>query len=563
MQNLSYTYDAVGNVASIVDGVNASQRQCFGYDALDRLTNAFTGNSGCTAYTTGGTGPYNHTYVYDAIGNLTSYAGASYTYGDSAHKHAVTAAYGNTYAYDANGNQTSRTIAGVTYSFTFDYENRLTEVKQGTTSLATFVYDADGNRVKGTVSGVTTVYIAGIYEYQGGATTKNYEGGGLRRAGYTSNNGVFYMLSDHLKSTSALVARNGVLNVKYFYYPYGARRGVPFNTITAKHFTGQYHETSLPGGEGLSYYGARWYDPRLGRFLSADTIVPNPSNPQDLNRLAYVRNNPLRYVDPSGHVLACGATGEGCGGRGSSGGTGGGGGSGSGGSTGSTWTPAQPVYGPAPRPASTQTHRPTSAPAVQRRPARVFYLNQIGNVGGYVIPPSSDPRDEQGYTLHALSERFGPENVRHIPIFHGSVWKTRWEMIREMFESRVWSPFVTETIAAELDKRPLIPGEKLVIVGSSGGGTVAIEALDLLHERGIFVDQVILRGSPIHEFTLQNVGRVDYISSKSDYWYSVDINPFDAVKVNYHYLDYRGHVPDGPASIKQIANLTVKLISDY
>ncbi|MCB9132122.1 MAG: RHS repeat-associated core domain-containing protein [Anaerolineales bacterium] len=83
---------------------------------------------------------------------------------------------------------------------------------------------------------------------------------------------------------------------------------MPFNTITAKHFTGQYHETALPGGEGLSYYGARWYDPKLGRFLSADTIVPNASNPQDLNRFAYVRNNPLRYVDPSGHILCDGAT---------------------------------------------------------------------------------------------------------------------------------------------------------------------------------------------------------------------------------------------------------------
>jgi RHS repeat-associated protein len=307
LQNLSYTYDAVGNIASLVDGVNSSQRQCYQYDALDRLTHAFTGNAGCTAYSTGGTGPYNHTYVYDAIGNITSYAGNAYTYGDSAHKHAVTGAYGNSYGYDGNGNQTSRTIAGTMYTLVFDYENRLTEVKQGSTTLATFLYDADGNRVKGTVSGTATVYIAGIYEYQGGATTKYYEGGGLRRVGYTSNNGVFYMLSDHLKSTSALVARNGVLNVKYFYYPYGARRGVPFNTITAKHFTGQYHETALPGGEGLSFYNARWYDPKLGSFLSADSIVPAPLDPQSFNRYAYAGGNPLRFSDPSGHMKLCGA----------------------------------------------------------------------------------------------------------------------------------------------------------------------------------------------------------------------------------------------------------------
>jgi hypothetical protein len=160
----------------------------------------------------------------------------------------------------------------------FDYENRLTEVKQDATSLATFLYDADGNRVKGTVGGVTTVYIAGIYERQGAAAASYYEGGGLRRSGYTSNNGVFYMLSDHLKSTSALVARNGVLNVKYFYYPYGARRGVPFNSITAKRFTGQYHEASLPGGEGLSFYNACWYAPYLNWRIQPDTIVPGPGN---------------------------------------------------------------------------------------------------------------------------------------------------------------------------------------------------------------------------------------------------------------------------------------------
>jgi hypothetical protein len=48
--------------------------------------------------------------------------------------------------------------------------------------------------------------------------------------------------------------------------------------------------------------GARWYDPSLNRFLSPDSIIPQPGNPQSLNRYSYVYNNPLGYTDPSGHA---------------------------------------------------------------------------------------------------------------------------------------------------------------------------------------------------------------------------------------------------------------------
>jgi hypothetical protein len=51
----------------------------------------------------------------------------------------------------------------------------------------------------------------------------------------------------------------------------------------------------------LSYYNARWYDAQVGRFTSADTIVPGPSNPQALYRFAYALNNPVRYTASSGH----------------------------------------------------------------------------------------------------------------------------------------------------------------------------------------------------------------------------------------------------------------------
>lgn len=48
---------------------------------------------------------------------------------------------------------------------------------------------------------------------------------------------------------------------------------------------------------------ARWYLASIGRFASADTIVPDPASPQDLNRYAYVRNSPVKYQDPTGHEV--------------------------------------------------------------------------------------------------------------------------------------------------------------------------------------------------------------------------------------------------------------------
>jgi RHS repeat-associated protein len=62
-------------------------------------------------------------------------------------------------------------------------------------------------------------------------------------------------------------------------------------------YTGQRWEEEI----GLYDYGARWYDPALGRFIQPDTIVPQPGNPQSLNRYSYALNNPMKYTDPTGH----------------------------------------------------------------------------------------------------------------------------------------------------------------------------------------------------------------------------------------------------------------------
>jgi RHS repeat-associated protein len=110
-----------------------------------------------------------------------------------------------------------------------------------------------------------------------------------------------YLRRDHLGSSSVIVDGSGNAVNREFYYPFGGNRGSAFSELTSKRFTGQYHEDGLPGGEGLSYYNARWYDAQLGRFVSADTIVPNPANPQAFNRYTYVLNSPLGHIDPSGH----------------------------------------------------------------------------------------------------------------------------------------------------------------------------------------------------------------------------------------------------------------------
>jgi RHS repeat-associated protein len=114
----------------------------------------------------------------------------------------------------------------------------------------------------------------------------------------STNNGVYYFLADHLGSTSVTLDANGAKIGEMKYYPFGETRYVNGALGTDRRYTGQREENGLGS---LYDYGARLYSPAIGRFISADIIVPEPGNPQSLNRYAYGLNNPLRYVDPSGH----------------------------------------------------------------------------------------------------------------------------------------------------------------------------------------------------------------------------------------------------------------------
>ena len=309
LQNVTYSYDDAGNVLTIADSAayGGSQTQKFTYDYLDRLSTACTLNGANCATSDGSYGVYSQrSYQYNNAGNpspgsgqaLTSFEGAAFAYNDAAHKHAVTHVGGvQRYWYDQDGNATRRIAPwGTDITLAYDAENRLTQVSNGVT--ASYVYDGDGNRVKAVVNSTTSIYVGAYYEVTGGVVKKYYYAGGMRVA--ENNGGVLhFLLTDHLGSTAVTTSDTGVRVTELRYYPYGdSARYNPGGQITTYRFTGQRWDP----GTGLYFYGARWYDPLIGRFIQADTIVPSPGDPQSLNRYSYVLNNPLKYNDPSGHI---------------------------------------------------------------------------------------------------------------------------------------------------------------------------------------------------------------------------------------------------------------------
>ncbi len=246
---------------------------------------------------------------------------------------------GTTLGYDGNGNVLTRTVGGAEWRYVYDAENRLAEVWRGAERVAAFRYDAEGNRTVREVAGVRTVAVDDGYEVRGGVVRKVYRLGGEAVA-VREGGGVWAVVGDHLGSL-AVLAQGGSPAGLTRYLPYGAIRLETGLFPTDRRFTGQRWEVVL----GLYDYRARFYDPTLGRFLQPDSLVQadarNPTpylplavsyahpktleqwnqlqqsrwqpksqapstpavlDPQFLNRYAYARNNPLAYVDDTGHI---------------------------------------------------------------------------------------------------------------------------------------------------------------------------------------------------------------------------------------------------------------------
>lgn len=288
--NLRYDqYDNVGNIKKIIDYLNypdnKSRTRDFIYDDLDRLIEADSESYGG-----------NLIYQYDKIGNMTyNCKYGYYYYDDNNHKHAVTRVVKNgvttDYAYDNNGNMTS----GDGRTLTYDYDNKPTSITYNSAATVS-VYDASGQRVKKQTPIATTIYIGDIYECASGQCTK-YIFAGSQRIAEIQNTNTYYYHTDHLGSSSVVTDSAGNSAQQLYYYPYGEIKGNTGSDIAKHKFIDQEWDAET----GLYYYGARYYDPALARFISADTIVPNPWDPQDLNRYTYAGNNPLIYIDPTGH----------------------------------------------------------------------------------------------------------------------------------------------------------------------------------------------------------------------------------------------------------------------
>ncbi|MCP4543493.1 MAG: RHS repeat-associated core domain-containing protein, partial [Chloroflexi bacterium] len=182
------------------------------------------------------------------------------------------------------------------------------EVREGDGEWQTFSTDCAGTDTYSPSPGETCTFRLDASDHTGNQAsaeettgvsrvTKYYYAGGQRVA-MRAGDVLYYLHGDHLGSTSLTTDENGGVTARQLYYPYGEVRWDEGTLATDFGFTGQ----RSVKGTGLVFMHARFYDPYLNRFISADTIVPDPENPLSFNRYMYVLGNPILYIDPSGHA---------------------------------------------------------------------------------------------------------------------------------------------------------------------------------------------------------------------------------------------------------------------
>ncbi len=329
IQHLRYDYTAQGLVRTIKNTVatgpdRGPSTQEFHYDRLENLVNA----TGEFAYDDGSLRRYSLEMTYDAQGRTTRMnqqdeliptggggpipvAATSrddlYVY-SAGRRHQVKSIGSTSFVFDRNGNQHTTIGPNDTIrQFNWDEEDRLTSV-EGDGSVTSFVYDGGGTRTHKSGSSGTTVYPNAFVSIRNGvAVTRHVYADGQRVSSVLSGDDkerVYWTHGDHLGTTQHTTAQDGTVHEHYEHLPFGESwvEQASGSDPSSHRFLGR----EVDQETGLQYVGARYYDARTTRWLSADPALGEymvgggVSDPRNLNTYTYVYNSPANYADPDG-----------------------------------------------------------------------------------------------------------------------------------------------------------------------------------------------------------------------------------------------------------------------
>ncbi|MFE0458386.1 RHS repeat-associated core domain-containing protein [Kitasatospora sp. NPDC058965] len=369
ISSTTFGYDPAGNLTTASElqssgGTDqAFDTQCFQYDGLKRLTQAWTDTAGQTTATAGqlarcataaptpstlgGPAPYWQSYSYNALGGRTQLVKHDLT-GNAANNTTQTLNYPTngvqpntvtgitttgpngtstqTPHYDAGGNTKDRGTTGVSpVSQTFSYDEEgntkavTTTVGVGTPQNTSYLYDASGSLLLQHGPNGTTLYLFGGAEQ---LTLSGTTVTGLRY--YAAPDGTVIVRSSGgtvsfqpttPQHTAQLQVDAKTLAItRRSFDPYGAPRGsVPGAWADNHGFLGQPTDPTT----GLDLLGARHYDATIGRFLTADPVL-EAGDPNQMGGYSYAANNPTSGSDPSGLMREAQQDGGGDSGGGSS-----------------------------------------------------------------------------------------------------------------------------------------------------------------------------------------------------------------------------------------------------
>ncbi len=279
--------------------------QYFGYDGANRLRLAMERRGGapgnvdsvsCSGIQTNWTGgEWCQQFGFDGFGNIWSEAGQ--TQGTTALVANGPAWYDQAknrlrnVVYDAAGNQTQLQVNDASVVTEYDGEGRILRRRSGGGVLFEYGYGPGGQRVQTRVGSVVTRYVYGV----DGELVAEYGAEGT-----SGGQKPEYLLTDTLGSTRGKTDGEGLVLARFDYEPFGGeigRNGSARDGLRQR-FTGKERDAET----GLDYFGARYFSGAQGRMTSPD--IPGADqwtvNPQSWNLYSYVRNNPLRFVDPRG-----------------------------------------------------------------------------------------------------------------------------------------------------------------------------------------------------------------------------------------------------------------------